>query len=175
MTRAALKHGLSLDDLELMDPAGSDEEFEARAQALADRLSKAAGPVRRRDPNVGREHVNPPAALAAVGVDGEVVVSSHVPVTGHRCWCVCRTQAGIYATPPTRRLCWRSSTGLPRTWLRWTWLVRFLACCGPGRPTHDLAGRSRPYFFPDRGPSTPRYQATVEVTCRPERTIDVHS
>ncbi|WP_308651826.1 hypothetical protein [uncultured Actinomyces sp.] len=61
MTKAALKHGLSLEDLELLDPTGSDEEFESRAAALAERLSKAAEPVRRRDPAVGREHVNPPA------------------------------------------------------------------------------------------------------------------
>ena len=44
MTKAALKHGLSLEDLELLDPTGSDEEFESRAAALAERLSKAAEP-----------------------------------------------------------------------------------------------------------------------------------
>lgn len=57
MSRAALKHGLTEDDLALLDPAGTDAEFDARAAALAERLSPSAG--RRRDPNLGREHTTP--------------------------------------------------------------------------------------------------------------------
>lgn len=62
MTRAAVKHGLSEEDLSLLDPNGSDEEFEARAAALGERIASAKQTAPRlRDPNVGREFVNTPS------------------------------------------------------------------------------------------------------------------
>lgn len=51
--RAAVRHGLTEDQLALIDTSGTDEDFEARAAALAEMLS--ARPARRRDPNLGRE------------------------------------------------------------------------------------------------------------------------
>lgn len=63
LAKAALKHGLSEEDLALIDPSGDDDVFEARVAAFAERLASASKsqPNRFRDPNLGREHVNTPA------------------------------------------------------------------------------------------------------------------
>ena len=118
-----------------------------------------------------------PHALAAVGPDGDVVVSSQVPVDRPPLLVRVQDSGGqlrdvAHETALLAVQCWaptdvaatdlaRAVTGLLRAW-----------------PTDPTSGRqvtvvtcSRPYFFPDPDTSNPRYQATVEVTCRPERTI----